>query len=183
MACALVKRPKRDDTNLTFIFFYPKNSLQCIIKAFTDRNFNHMFGFIKNRLQKIYSTFTTKLQTLFSAQSLDEGTLKELEVLLISADTGVKTTRLILENLKKKYGSNTTGEQFELKTALEHELRNLLNAKQPPTNPEVYLLVGINGSGKTTFAGKLTHQKTQEGKKVLLVAADTFRAAATEQLS
>lgn len=136
-----------------------------------------MFGFIKEKLQSIYTQFSSKLSKLLGKSSLDEATLKELEVLLLSADTGVQTTRAIITQLKDA----ATG--TPLHKTLQTILLSQLN-KAPVFNYDgnVFLLVGINGSGKTTFAGKLAHHYAQQGKKVLLVAADTFRAAAPEQL-
>lgn len=142
-----------------------------------------MFSFIKNTLQKIYSQFTNKVSALFTRQTLDEQTLKELELLLISSDAGVKTTRSIIENLKTQYKNGTLQKGADLKNALEKELLTILQAKTFTPQCTIFLLVGINGSGKTTFAGKLAHLLTQQHKKVLLVAADTFRAAAPEQLT
>lgn len=142
-----------------------------------------MFSFIKNSLQKIYSALTSKAQALFACSQVDEQTLAELELLLISADTGVKTTKKLIEHLKKQasQGSITTGQQ--LKESLQEQLVQVLhNTKTPPNNCSIYLLVGINGSGKTTACSKLANLFLAQGKKVLLVAADTFRAAATEQL-
>lgn len=142
-----------------------------------------MFSFIKNTLQKIYSSITTKVQALFARPTIDADTLKELELILISADTGVKTTRTIIDNLRAKVANGTIAKGSDLKQALEHELLQIVGAQKAPAQCMVYLLVGINGSGKTTFAGKLTHMLTAQGNKVLLVAGDTFRAAAAEQLS
>lgn len=141
-----------------------------------------MFSFIKNALQKIYSQVTGKLQSLFARKTMDEATLKELELLLIASDTGVKTTRMIIDSLKKQWQNGTIKEGDDLKKALELELLTILNKPKKAPQATVYLLVGINGSGKTTFAGKLAYSLANEGKKVLLVAADTFRAAAPEQL-
>lgn len=143
-----------------------------------------MFSFIKNSLQKIYAGLTSKLASLFLQATIDEKTLHELEILLISADTGVKTTRHIIENLKKEYAGGKITQGEALKSFLGKELGSLL--KKPEKSiyeAPIFLLVGINGSGKTTFCGKLTKIKKKQGKKVLLVAADTFRAAATEQLA
>lgn len=141
-----------------------------------------MFSFIKNKLQKIFTAVTSKLGALFGRNAVDEKTLKELEIILISSDVGVKTTRTIIENLKKEHASLATGTQ--LKAALYNNLLAILTNQQTLDikKNNVLLLVGINGSGKTTSIGKLAHIHTQKGKKVLLVAADTFRAAATEQL-
>lgn len=141
-----------------------------------------MFNFIKNTLTKIYTTFTSKAHELFARTNIDEGTLKELETLLIQADTGVQTTRTILNNLQKQIRAGMIAHGDDLKKALEEQLIALLQSKTAPHNATVFLLVGINGSGKTTCAAKLAYKLQQENKKVLLAAADTFRAAATEQL-
>ncbi len=144
-----------------------------------------MFTFIKNKLQKIYNQFTSKLSTLFGKSTIDDATLKELEVLLISSDTGVKTTRSIIEKLHTSMQKGTLQQGADLKTALHTILLDIL--KQTPaknyTNEQIFLLVGINGTGKTTFVGKLAHHYAKQNKRVLLVAADTFRAAAPEQLT
>lgn len=141
-----------------------------------------MFSFFKNQFQKIYQQFTSKIAALFS-KPLDEQTLKELEILLMGADTGVKTTRAIIENLKQQHAQGTLTQGADLRAALKNELLAILQSLPTPTQSSIYLLVGINGSGKTTTAAKLAHLYKKQHKKVLLVAADTFRAAATEQLA
>jgi fused signal recognition particle receptor len=138
-----------------------------------------MFNFIKSKLTKIYSNFTSKIAGIFGRAQIDENTLKELEKLLIAADTGVKTTRSIIEKLKTKKIENGQNLRDALKTILIDILHKPGNIS---FDHQVYVLVGVNGSGKTTFAGKLAHHLKAQGKKVLLVAADTFRAAAPEQL-
>lgn len=144
-----------------------------------------MFSFIKNKLQKIYSGFTSKLASLFGRTTIDEATLKELEILLLSADTGIKTTRSIIEQLKTQCKSGQLQEGETLRTALAPILTGILDKAGTTSinNIPIYVLVGINGSGKTTLVGKLAYQCVQEDKRVLLVAADTFRAAAPEQLT
>jgi len=141
-----------------------------------------MFNFIKSTLQIIYNQFTTKAAVLFGRSTIDESVLEELEIMLIEADTGVKTTRSIMQELRNRVTNGTVKAGTDLKSALEELLLAMVTAKKAPTDCTVYLLVGINGSGKTTFAGKLAHQLKAQGKKVLMVAADTFRAAAPEQL-
>jgi fused signal recognition particle receptor len=141
-----------------------------------------MFSFIKDTLSKIYTSVTSKVHALFSRESIDQGTLNELEQILIQADTGVKTTKKILAALQEKVRSGAISKGSDLQAALEQELLALLTQQSIAQTP-IYLLVGINGSGKTTFAGKLAHLHRAQGKRVLLVAADTFRAAATEQLT
>lgn len=141
-----------------------------------------MISSLKKALQNVYTQFTSKLTSLFSKQTVDEETLRELEKILISADTGVQTTRVLIHALEQKIKARHVIKGADLKVILERELKKLL---VQPFNPhaEVYLLVGVNGSGKTTFAAKLAGWLQSQHKKVLLVAGDTFRAAASEQLS
>jgi len=142
-----------------------------------------MFSFIKNSLKKIYSGITFQLNTLFGKKTIDEAALKELEVILLSADTGVRTTRSIITQLKEMHAAGQITEGESLKQALNELLLATLSKPSAPKEGNVFVLVGINGSGKTTFAAKLAQQYKSLGKKVLLVAADTFRAAATQQLA
>ncbi len=143
-----------------------------------------MFSFIKNKLQKIFSTVTSKLGSFFSRTTIDEAALKELEILLISSDVGVSTTRSIIVALRKQIGTGII-DGAQLKKYMHVILLDILTQHKAPdlSDHKVFLFVGINGSGKTTSIGKLAHQYKQQGKKVLLVAADTFRAAAPEQLN
>ncbi len=141
-----------------------------------------MFGFIKKALTKIYTQFSNQLKSLFSAHSVDENTLAELEKILISGDTGIHTTRTIIKNLKDGVAAGRILQGSDLKAALTVELKKLLATHPFKPQADVYLLIGINGSGKTTFAAKLGALLKSQGKKVLFVAGDTFRAAATQQL-
>ena len=140
-----------------------------------------VFGFIKNTLQKIYSTVTSPIKALF-ARPIDEQALNELEVILLSADTGIKTTKLIMEKVKNAWQHGSLKDGQDLKALLHQELLALLESESFPKLERVIVLVGINGSGKTTAAAKLGHLLKQQNKKILFVAADTFRAAATQQL-
>lgn len=140
-----------------------------------------MFGFIKKALKGIYAQFA-RFHALFTKEKIDAETLKELEKILLTADTGVTTTRYITKRLEAAVASKKVESGTDLKTTLEHELKELLTAYTYTFDADVFLLVGINGSGKTTFAAKLAALLIKQNKKVLLVAADTFRAAATEQL-
>ena len=141
-----------------------------------------MINFIKKTLHKIYTTCTSKLDTLFSRGTIDAETLFELEKILIEADTGVTTTKKIINNLKASYKAGTISDSASLKKALSDQLIALPKTDTTQSKSSIILLVGINGSGKTTLAAKLARLAQQEGKGVLLVAADTFRAAAQEQL-
>ncbi len=141
-----------------------------------------MFNFIKNKLQKIYSTLTSRLSGIFSQQIVNQESLKELEKILIESDTGVHITRQLITTIKNKNSRKELSGQ-ELQQLLEQELLKILAQQYYHELADVYLLVGINGSGKTTTAAKLAARFKQSGKKALLVAADTFRAAALDQLN
>jgi len=123
----------------------------------------------------------------FSAE-IDRNTLDDLEATLIGADLGTKTTEQLLGRLREKADRKQIADVAELKRLLKTEVLNVLTrANIPPVipeedDPEVILMVGVNGTGKTTSIGKLSHFLRGQGKSVLLCAADTFRAAAIEQL-
>lgn len=145
-----------------------------------------MFSFIKQSLQKIYSNVTSRLSTLFQRRSIDAATFQELQKILLSADTGAPTTKKIITTLQQQYQNGMIQEGSSLQTALKHLLLSILETQpcsSSMSTKQIIILVGINGSGKTTFAAKLAHQYKKEGKQVLLIAADTFRAAASEQLA
>lgn len=122
------------------------------------------------------------------SKEIDRNTLDDLEATLIGADLGSATTHQILENLRERADRKQIKDVEELKRLLKQELLAILNsANTPPVErpegvPEVVLVVGVNGTGKTTTIGKLAQTVRSEGKTVLLCAADTFRAAAIEQL-
>ncbi len=141
-----------------------------------------MFNFIKKKLQKIYQAVATKLGGLFGKESIDQSDLKQLEVILLEADVGVQTTRKIMQELNNRFAVGQLVKGGDLKDSLYDLLNELLAIKKFETVKPVVLFVGINGSGKTTAIAKVANQLKSEGKKVLLVAGDTFRAAATEQL-
>lgn len=142
-----------------------------------------MFNFIKNKLKKIYSHVTEKLHTIFSLKSIDQSTIAEIERLLITADTGVTVTRKLIQDLQAAYKNGELKEGGDIKQLLEQKLIAALPENNEAVHAQVFLLVGINGSGKTTFAGKLANHITQQNKSCLIAAADTFRAAAPEQLT
>lgn len=143
-----------------------------------------MFNFIKNSLKKIYNSITSRLGALFGKETIDAQTLKELEIILLSADTGVQTTRSILQKLKDRHAAGQITKGDDLKSELQKELLSILAPHEVQTiTGNVFVLVGINGSGKTTFAAKLAHKYASQNKRVLFVAGDTFRAAAPEQLA
>jgi fused signal recognition particle receptor len=121
-------------------------------------------------------------------KEIDRKTLDELEFILISADLGTKTTEEILSKLRERADRKQIKDAGELKRLIQQQILEILEAtpvragKPAAGEPEVVMLVGVNGTGKTTTIGKLAHALRTEGKTVLLCAADTFRAAAIEQL-
>jgi len=121
-------------------------------------------------------------------REIDRDTLDDLEGTLISADLGSATTGAVLASLRDKVDRKQIGDVNELKRVLKEELHGILTAAEKQKvakvdgEPEVILVVGVNGTGKTTSIGKLAHVLRSQGKTVLLGAADTFRAAAIEQL-
>lgn len=134
-----------------------------------------MFSFLKDKLKKVFGVFDA-VRSFFSRTKLDEQELKTLEISLIKADVGVKTARTIIEAVRTNASADKTVREIVIE-----EFKKTLKPYQNPS-ARIYLLVGINGSGKTSLAGKLAYRLKQEGKKVLMVAGDTFRAAAPEQL-
>ncbi|WP_058486375.1 signal recognition particle-docking protein FtsY [Defluviitalea phaphyphila] len=125
-------------------------------------------------------------QVLKSFKKIDEELYEELEEALIMADIGVSTTMNIMENLRKRVKEEKITEAIELRQLLIEEISKLLEKGNHEVNieegPVVILVIGVNGVGKTTTIGKLAHNFKKQKKKVLLAAADTFRAAAIEQL-
>jgi fused signal recognition particle receptor len=124
---------------------------------------------------------------LAMTRSVDEDLLADLEAVLLSADIGLHTTTEILDALRQSAKAENLTDAAQLRDRLRSELLRILNAVQRPaiavtTPPEVILLVGVNGVGKTTTAGKLAAWYRTQGRTVLLCAADTFRAAAIDQL-
>jgi len=141
-----------------------------------------MFSFLKNSLSTIYASCSQRIKNLFSTPTIDEHLLQELEKILLTSDMGVTVTHAIVDKLRQAYRQQSIIDTHDAKKLLEHELITLLQQQLPTPVSSVIVLVGINGSGKTTCAAKLAYRAQQEGKRVLLVAGDTFRAAATEQL-
>ncbi len=140
-----------------------------------------MFGFIKKYLTNIYTVISSKFGALFAKAHVSEADLKELERILLEADVGVPTTRYIMQTILQA-ASKPEFSGSDLKVILQKELKEILALKTFEGNKPVILFVGVNGSGKTTTIAKYAHLHAKQGKKVLIAAADTFRAAATEQL-
>lgn len=140
-----------------------------------------------NSLSKTRNTVFGKIVNLLGAGEIDSDTWEDLEALLIQADIGVNTTMIVVERLQRRVTKEGVANASLLEKILKEELRLLLPPPPPmmidePRLLTVMLIVGANGSGKTTTIGKLAHRYSQNGRKVVLAAADTFRAAAIEQL-
>lgn len=143
-----------------------------------------MFGFIKDKLKKIYEQVSSKVGALFNRGNFDESFLLELKTLLIASDVGVATTDALIGALRTEIAKLSVQDASSVKKVFEDLLvARLIDTTELEVLPKVLLMVGVNGSGKTTFLAKLAHAASRSGKKVLLVAGDTFRAAATEQLA
>lgn len=143
---------------------------------------------LKEGLKRTSHKITEGLESILIKKKLDQEMLDEIEDLLLSTDLGVEITKRLIDVLKKnRFNQEVTGE--EIKKFLADEISKILSPVCTPlmfdkaVYPHVILVVGINGSGKTTTIGKLASFWKVQGKKVRLVAADTFRAAAVEQLS
>lgn len=140
-----------------------------------------MFDRLKQTLSKTRELFG-RLEQLFQSNRSQDEILDELLELLILADVGLPTSEKIIRDIKEK--ARKTGSK-DLKSLLKQELISILSQKSPSpsdTWPAIWMLVGVNGGGKTTSAAKLAYRYQNEGKKVMLAAADTFRAAAQQQL-
>ena len=147
------------------------------------------FGRLWAGLQKTRQALTESLGAVFRRKRIDAETLEELEEALILADLGVQTTEKILQEVTKRVKQKTIEAGEGLQTGVIETVRDILLASTPVSatdltsrpRPWVLLMVGVNGVGKTTTLGKLAHQFQAAGEKSILVAADTFRAAAIEQ--
>ena len=145
------------------------------------------FDKLKQGLSKTKQSFNDKVNNVFSAfRKVDEELLEELEEALIMSDVAVETSTKIIANLRDKIKKQNLKEADEVKQALREEIQNIFdeidNTLHLDTTPSIILVVGVNGVGKTTSIGKIANRLKQDGKKVVIAAADTFRAAAVEQL-
>ncbi len=142
------------------------------------------FEKLKNGLFKSRNSFFGKIKSLFT-RGINEDTLEELEEMLICADVGYEATEKILDKLREYTKENKIKDPNEAIEALKSILLEMLGETVPlklETKPSVILVIGVNGVGKTTSIAKIANVLKQEGKRVILAAADTFRAGAIEQL-
>lgn len=149
--------------------------------------FTGLFGKLKEGLAKTRDNLTDKInETLKLAVSIDDDLYDELEEALITSDVGMETTMTIIENLKQKIRKEKINDAAAIKPALKEVVEEMLlegtEETKQTSEKKVMLIIGVNGVGKTTSIGKLSAKYKADGKKVLLAAADTFRAAAIDQL-
>ena len=142
---------------------------------------------IKRGLERSRDTWFSKVTHLFDRTTIGEEVWDELEELLISADVGVSTTEKLIGEVKQRVAAEKTSQGSLVRSTLKAEMVNILKitSQGAPDNlplPKVILVVGVNGGGKTTSIAKLAYSSKNEGRQVILAAADTFRAAAIDQL-
>ena len=145
------------------------------------------FEKLKQGLSKTKNSFDEKINNVFSNfRKVDEELLEELEEALIMSDVGVETSTKIIANLRNRVKKEKIEDEQGVREALRTEIKEILdevdNSLNLQTTPSVILVVGVNGVGKTTSIGKIANRLKKDGKKVVIAAADTFRAAAVEQL-
>jgi len=146
------------------------------------------FDKLKEGLQKTRKGITEKIdQMLVSFGKIDDDLFDELEEILITSDVGVETSTRIIEDMKKKVRERKITDASKVRELLKEELTEILGIDNSElkldTQPSVIIVIGVNGVGKTTSIGKIAHSLKQRGKKVILAAGDTFRAAAIDQLN
>ena len=145
------------------------------------------FDKLKKGLNKTKISFDEKINNVFSNfRKVDEELLEELEEVLIMSDVGTETSLKIIATLRDKIKKENIQEEAQVKQALKDVIKDILDKEDSSlkleTVPAVILVVGVNGVGKTTSIGKIANRLKKSGKKVIVAAADTFRAAAVEQL-
>ncbi|GFZ29661.1 signal recognition particle receptor FtsY [Clostridium zeae] len=149
--------------------------------------FGGLFEKLKSGLSKTRDNFTDRItEVLNLAVTIDEDLYDELEEILITSDIGMDTTLEIIDRLKSRIKAEKIKDPTEVKPCLKNVIADMLNEgvedKETNGKQKVMLVIGVNGVGKTTSIGKLASKYKNEGKKVILAAADTFRAAASDQL-
>lgn len=140
---------------------------------------------LKDGLSKTRNSLSDKVTDVLNLTvKIDDDMYEELEEVLITSDLGVETTLNVIENLKSKIKEKRIKDPADVKPCLKEVIEQMLedDKKEDDVYPKILLVIGVNGVGKTTSIGKMAHRYKEEGKKVLLVAGDTFRAAAIDQL-
>lgn len=147
-----------------------------------------LFGRLRERLSKTRETFVSRIDRLVQGKKeVNEELLDELEEILITSDLGVETTIRLVENIRERIKSQVISRPGSVKDFIREEILQFLSIDAPSLDvhkarPFVIMVIGVNGVGKTTTIGKMAHKFKERGESSILVAADTFRAAAIEQL-
>lgn len=167
----------------------PKTKDHALLPSSTEENQEKSTGFLnrlRKGLSKTHKVLTTDINELFAGnRKINDELLEELEELLITSDIGVRTAMDLIQNISKRSSEISGADQ--LKKALKEKILTVLNSGKPAppkitTRPHVIMVIGVNGVGKTTTIGKLAAKFAASGQRVIIAAADTFRAAAIEQL-
>ncbi len=145
------------------------------------------FDKLKTGLNKTKESINEKINDVFSNfRKVDENFLEELEEILIMSDIGIDTSTKIIGKLRERMKKEKIEDEEEVKKVLREEMQEILEVTDKEmhlnTKPSIILVIGVNGVGKTTSIGKIANRIRKDGKKVVVAAADTFRAAAVEQL-
>jgi fused signal recognition particle receptor len=165
--------------------WFQKKKEKPVEKAEEERS---LFQRLKDQIARTRESFVKQVDRLFlGKKEIDADLLDSLEEILITADLGVSTATVLIERIREKVKRKELSDAFALKNYLREEILTLLRSPQKEeeeitASPFVILVIGVNGTGKTTTIGKLAHRFKCLGQNVMLVAADTFRAAAIEQL-
>ncbi len=160
------------------------------VSAVKEKKKKSLFSRLAEKLSKTRETFTYQIDALFLGKKvIDAELLDDLEELLITADLGVETTMELLEHVRRRVKRKELSDPNSLKEAMKEKIKGFISENDqdaslvmPDQGPFVIMVIGVNGVGKTTTIGKIAHKFQQAGSSILLVAADTFRAAAVAQL-
>jgi fused signal recognition particle receptor len=162
--------------------------IQTLFGSLNEPEKKSIFDRMKQAVSRTRDSLGERIESVIAlTREVDESTLEDLEMSLLASDLGVTTTTEIIDALRERARRQQIRDGAELKDLLKEQLKNILDEQQRPVRavavpPEVIMMVGVNGTGKTTTSGKLAAYFRAQGKSVLMCAADTFRAAAIEQL-
>ncbi len=161
--------------------------IQTLFGSLNEPEKKSIFDRMKDAVSRTRDSLGERIESVIAlTREVDESALEDLEMSLIASDLGVTTTTEIIDALREHAKRQQIRDGAELKELLKEQIRNILDEQQRPPRavaiPEVIMMVGVNGTGKTTTSGKLAAYYRAQGKSVLMCAADTFRAAAIEQL-
>ena len=162
--------------------------IQTLFGSLNEPEKKSIFDRMKDAVSRTRDSLGERIESVIAlTREVDESALEDLEMSLIASDLGVTTTAEIIDALRERAKRKQIRDGAELRDLLKEQIKNILDEQQKPvrivvTPPEVIMMVGVNGTGKTTTTGKLAAYYRAQGKSVLMCAADTFRAAAIEQL-